>query len=182
MTWFDALWRDISTLIFFIFITSALETTPSSLSNSFSSSSCFATLTLSSFQSCVYQTRACGPIANISLSSPSSFDTAKMHVGQLASSRDRFCPIGAVTKWPYRHLHNKEESEKVSIKFFADGQFRSRGWTMWVNMVLFRYFLHPSLGLSPLQITGYHIQRIHYQVTQFTDEWVCLTQFHWHIT
>ena len=53
-----------------------------------------------------------------------------MQLGQLAGLRDRFCPIGAVTKWPYRHLHNKEESEKVSIKYFAAGQFRSRGWTM----------------------------------------------------
>ena len=54
----------------------------------------------------------------------------EMQVGQLAGLRDRFCPIGAVMKWPYRHLHDKEESEKVSIKYFAAGEFRSRGWTM----------------------------------------------------
>ena len=59
-----------------------------------------------------------------------------MQVGQLAGPRDRFCPVGAVTKWPYRHLYDKEESEKVSMKYFAAGQFRSRGWTMYVDEVL----------------------------------------------
>ena len=64
-----------------------------------------------------------------------------MQVGQLAGPRERFCPVAAVTKWPYRHLYDKEESEKVSIKYFAAGQFRSRGWTMYVEMLLHYGFL-----------------------------------------
>lgn len=61
---------------------------------------------------------------------------ANMQVGQLTDPRDRFCPLGAVTKWPYRHLHNTEESEKVSIRYFAAGQFRSRGWTIYYVQTL----------------------------------------------
>jgi len=52
-----------------------------------------------------------------------------MKTGQLAGPNERFCPYAAVNKWPYRHLYG-DESEKVSQKFFAAGEFRSRGWTM----------------------------------------------------
>jgi len=58
---------------------------------------------------------------------------ANMKVGQLAGPNDRFCPYAAVNKWPYRHLHG-DESERVSSKFFASGEFRSRGWTMQVSV------------------------------------------------
>lgn len=54
-----------------------------------------------------------------------------MQVGQLAALRDHFCPIGAVMKWPYRHLYDTEETEKVSVRYFAAGQFRARGWTIY---------------------------------------------------
>ncbi|KAL9075358.1 MAG: hypothetical protein Q9161_001735 [Pseudevernia consocians] len=39
-------------------------------------------------------------------------------------------------KWPYRHLYNTEKSEKVSIRYFAAGQFRSRGWTIYYVQTL----------------------------------------------
>ena len=71
-----------------------------------------------------------GPVLNISFTSTFSFDMSVMQVGQLAALRDHFCPIGAVMKWPYRHLYDTEESEKVATRYFAAGQFRARGWTM----------------------------------------------------
>ena len=52
-----------------------------------------------------------------------------MKVGQLASSKDRFCPYAAVTKWPYRHLLGAS-STVVSDEYFAHGKFRAYGWTM----------------------------------------------------
>ena len=80
-----------------------------------------------------------------------------MQVGQLAGPRDRFCPVGAVTKWPYRHLYDKEESEKVSIKYFAAGQFRSRGWTMYVTRCFFTtsFFRPEYLSSSISSSVGY---------------------------
>lgn len=78
-----------------------------------------------------------------------------MQVGQLAGPRDRFCPVAAVTKWPYRHLYDKGESEKVSIKYFAAGQFRSRGWTMYVDEILLHYVFS-----GPEYLILYRLQRL----------------------
>lgn len=52
-----------------------------------------------------------------------------LKVGQLAGVDERFCPVAAVAKWPYRHLFG-DESDKVSKEYFANGRFRSREWTM----------------------------------------------------
>ena len=55
-----------------------------------------------------------------------------LRIGQLASDSERFCPLAAVNKWPYRHLHG-DASQKVSDAFFAAGAFRIRGWTVYVS-------------------------------------------------
>lgn len=68
-------------------------------------------------------------------------------VGQLAGIDERFCPVAAVAKWPYRHLFG-EESDKVSKGYFANGRFRSRGWTMWVESLSSRPLSSPMLRSS----------------------------------
>ncbi|KAL8706921.1 MAG: hypothetical protein Q9201_000081 [Fulgogasparrea decipioides] len=50
-----------------------------------------------------------------------------------------FCPLGAVNKWPYKFLQ-QPDSETISKAFFAAGQFRSRGWTL--------YYINTLLGTA----------------------------------
>ncbi|KAL8892872.1 MAG: hypothetical protein Q9215_000236, partial [Flavoplaca cf. flavocitrina] len=50
-------------------------------------------------------------------------------LGQEAPKESKFCPLAAVTKWPYRSFHHLD-SETISQAFFAAGKFRMRGWTL----------------------------------------------------
>ena len=52
-------------------------------------------------------------------------------LGQLASSGQSFCPILAVSKYPYRYLYSSSATvDLVSQSFFAAGKFWARKWTM----------------------------------------------------
>lgn len=52
-----------------------------------------------------------------------------MRLGELAPREYEFCPLQAVTKYPYRYLNNGD-SELVSGALFAAGKFRARGWSL----------------------------------------------------
>ncbi len=62
-------------------------------------------------------------LASATMSNP------KMRLGELAAREYEFCPLQAVTKYPYRYL-NKADSEAVSNLFFAAGRFQARGWSL----------------------------------------------------
>lgn len=47
--------------------------------------------------------------------------------GQLASLEETFCPIQAVSKYPYRYV-GKQFSETVAQRFFNAGKFWARTW------------------------------------------------------
>lgn len=49
--------------------------------------------------------------------------------GQLASLEETFCPIQAVSKYPYKHV-SKQLSETVAQKSFNAGKFWTRVWDM----------------------------------------------------
>ncbi|KAK4693160.1 hypothetical protein P7C71_g4189, partial [Lecanoromycetidae sp. Uapishka_2] len=76
---------------------------------------------------------------------------AEMKVGQLAGPNERFCPFAAVNKWPYRHLHG-EDSDNVSQKFFASGQFRARGWTIYYIRTLLDPVTKPLLLIPKSEV------------------------------
>lgn len=66
---------------------------------------------------------------SISTSSPPpTFNMSNM-LGRLAPAEQLFCPLTAVTKFPYKYIRG-EDSDKVSKAFFAGGKFRARGWTL----------------------------------------------------
>lgn len=52
-----------------------------------------------------------------------------LHIGELAPSGEKFCPILAVSRYPYRHV-GKELSEIVAGGFFNAGKFWERTWDM----------------------------------------------------
>ncbi|KAL8638328.1 MAG: hypothetical protein Q9228_004515 [Teloschistes exilis] len=56
--------------------------------------------------------------------------------GQIAPRDARFCPLAAVSKWPYKFIQ-QPDSETISKRFFAAGRFRARGWTL--------YYIHTFL-------------------------------------
>lgn len=63
---------------------------------------------------------------------PPTFKTYKMSVnavGQVAHREDRFCAYHGILRYPYRYL-NGEESERVSKRYFVEGKFQARGWTL----------------------------------------------------
>ena len=50
---------------------------------------------------------------------------------ELAPPDMEFCPIMAVAKFPYRYMEaQSQESEEVSARFFANGKFWARAWTL----------------------------------------------------
>ncbi|KAL9600572.1 MAG: hypothetical protein Q9219_003118 [cf. Caloplaca sp. 3 TL-2023] len=61
------------------------------------------------------------------------------YIGQEAHKGSKFCPLAAVSKWPYRFFQH-EDSEIISKAFFAAGKFRMRGWTL--------YYIHTLLDAS----------------------------------
>lgn len=59
-----------------------------------------------------------------------SHDNMTRHVlGRLAPKHQMFCPMNAVSKYPYKYM-KKVDSEAVSQTYFVNGQFRARGWTL----------------------------------------------------
>lgn len=59
----------------------------------------------------------------------SQVDMAHQVPGRLAPKELMFCPFSAVSKYPYKYMR-RENSEAVSQAYFANGQFRARGWTL----------------------------------------------------
>ncbi|KAL8727961.1 MAG: hypothetical protein Q9166_005726 [cf. Caloplaca sp. 2 TL-2023] len=59
------------------------------------------------------------------------------YIGQVAPKESKFCPLAAVSKWPYKFFHYLD-SETISKAFFAVGKFRMRGWTL--------YYIHTLLN------------------------------------
>ncbi|KAI4246477.1 MAG: hypothetical protein L6R42_009875, partial [Xanthoria sp. 1 TBL-2021] len=51
------------------------------------------------------------------------------YTGQEAPKESKFCPLAAVSKWPYKFFHHLD-SETISQAFFTAGKFRMRGWTL----------------------------------------------------
>ena len=50
-------------------------------------------------------------------------------VGELTEVGQNFCPYAAVARFPYKYI-DKAHLQPVSEVYFADGQFRARGWTL----------------------------------------------------
>ncbi|KAI4256477.1 MAG: hypothetical protein LQ352_002083 [Teloschistes flavicans] len=65
-----------------------------------------------------------------------NLESSLPYIGQVAPRDAKFCPLAAVSKWPYRFLH-QSDAETISKRFFAAGRFRDRGWTL--------YYIHTSL-------------------------------------
>ncbi|KAL8947390.1 MAG: hypothetical protein Q9222_006322 [Ikaeria aurantiellina] len=61
------------------------------------------------------------------------------YIGQTALKDTKFCPLAAVSKWPYKFFVH-QDSETISKAFFAAGKFRMRGWTL--------YYIHTLLSSS----------------------------------
>ena len=58
-------------------------------------------------------------------------DPQSRALGQLAEPNAKFCPIMAVSKYPYRYMDTyTATSAKVSEGFFAGGKFFERQWTV----------------------------------------------------
>ncbi|KAI4177197.1 MAG: hypothetical protein LQ343_000680 [Gyalolechia ehrenbergii] len=51
-------------------------------------------------------------------------------IGQEAPEEIKFCPLAAVSKWPYKSFGHLD-SEIISKAFFAAGKFRMRGWSLY---------------------------------------------------
>ncbi|KAI4124777.1 MAG: hypothetical protein LQ338_004636 [Usnochroma carphineum] len=70
-------------------------------------------------------------------------------IGQEAPKDWKFCPLGAVSKWPYKFFQ-RIDSETISQNFFAAGRFRTRGWTL--------YYIHTLLDTAhkPLILVPAH--------------------------
>ena len=52
-----------------------------------------------------------------------------LQLGELAPSGEKFCPILAVSRFPYRHV-GKDLSEIVASSYFNAGKFWERTWDM----------------------------------------------------
>ncbi len=54
---------------------------------------------------------------------------AGQELGQISPPGWSFCPIVAVSKYPYRYL-SKPDSETVANRFFNEGKFWEREWEL----------------------------------------------------
>jgi hypothetical protein len=54
-------------------------------------------------------------------------------LGQRAPPELSFCPVQAVSKYPYKHIHDKAVQDAVANSFFAGGKFFERSWNMLVT-------------------------------------------------
>ncbi|KAI4204145.1 MAG: hypothetical protein LQ350_001336 [Teloschistes chrysophthalmus] len=62
--------------------------------------------------------------------SVSGIESSLPYIGQIAPRGTKFCPLAAVSKWPYKFIQ-QPDSEIISQRFFAAGRFRARGWTLY---------------------------------------------------
>ena len=67
--------------------------------------------------------------ASTSMQLPSNDNMTHHILGRLASKHQMFCPLNAVSKYPYKYM-KKADSEAVSQAYFVNGRFRARGWTL----------------------------------------------------
>lgn len=56
-----------------------------------------------------------------------NFNPSHEHIGKLAPNHQAFCPILAVSKYPYKFV-SSQISEHIAQKFFNDGKFWYRAW------------------------------------------------------
>ncbi|KAL8796896.1 MAG: hypothetical protein Q9195_000979 [Heterodermia aff. obscurata] len=70
---------------------------------------------------------------------PTDMEDNIANLGVLANVGHDFCPYAAVAKLPYKYI-DKANLQPVSDAYFAGGQFRARGWTL--------YYIHPHLDAS----------------------------------
>ncbi|KAH0556471.1 hypothetical protein GP486_005627 [Trichoglossum hirsutum] len=61
-------------------------------------------------------------------------------LGQLASIESSFCPVQAVTKYPYKYIHDRLLQDAVASSFFAGGRFFERHWSI--------FYIHPPFDVS----------------------------------
>lgn len=60
-------------------------------------------------------------------------------IGHEAPKKMKFCPLAAVSKWPYKFF-GRLDAEIIAKPFFAAGKFRMRGWTL--------YYIHTLLDTA----------------------------------
>ncbi|KAI9872634.1 MAG: hypothetical protein M1830_001392, partial [Pleopsidium flavum] len=80
--------------------------------------------------------------------------------GQLTSLEETFCPIQAVSKYPYRYV-GKDLSASVAQGFFDAGKFWARTWDV--------YYIHPptSIAVKPiLLIPSNQVQALFTEVNE----------------
>ena len=52
-----------------------------------------------------------------------------LNFGHMSSPNQTFCPVSAVSKFPYKYMR-KNDSEQVSQEYFAGGRFWARTWNL----------------------------------------------------
>ncbi|KAI9770088.1 MAG: hypothetical protein M1840_003538 [Geoglossum simile] len=62
-------------------------------------------------------------------------------LGQPAPPELSFCPVQAVSKYPYKHIHNKALKDAVASSFFTGGKIFERSWNI--------FYIHPPPDISP---------------------------------
>ncbi|KAH0537140.1 hypothetical protein FGG08_006044 [Glutinoglossum americanum] len=72
---------------------------------------------------------------------PAGIQLLSNKLGQLASPGLSFCPVQAVSKYPYKYIHNKALQDVVASSFFAGGKFFERSWDI--------FYIHPPPDVSP---------------------------------
>ncbi|MCJ1464932.1 hypothetical protein MMC07_003547 [Pseudocyphellaria aurata] len=72
-------------------------------------------------------------------------------VGQLAAKDQLFCPLQAVTKFPYKFVRGPD-SDRVSKAYFAEGKFRARGWTVFYIYTLLPCATKPLLVVPAVEV------------------------------
>ncbi|KAL8881635.1 MAG: hypothetical protein Q9192_007756 [Flavoplaca navasiana] len=83
----------------------------------------------------------------------SPFINPPPYIGQEAPKESKFCPLAAVTKWPYKFFHHLD-SETISQAFFAAGKFRMRGWTLYYIHTLLSNASKPLILIPATEVQG----------------------------
>lgn len=60
-------------------------------------------------------------------------EQSKMPVGSLAEPGEAFCPIIAISKYPYKFVRNHELGQRIASEFFDNAKFWRYQWKMSVS-------------------------------------------------
>lgn len=52
------------------------------------------------------------------------------YIGYPADAGQAFCPVTAISKYPYQHMKRSDLSADVANHYFVDGRFWRRNWDM----------------------------------------------------